>query len=161
MSFQVDLRGLQDTKSLARYIASISKVGDVLLLKGNLGSGKTAFTRFFVGSLVDDAYVSSPTFSLVNVYDGSRYEIWHYDLYRVKHREELRELGIDDALSNAITVIEWPELIEESISNDGVVVSLQSSGESDARTANLTLLGRFSERAEEVRSFIKGLNDSR
>ena len=161
MSFQVDLRGLQDTESLAHYIASIVRVGDVVLLKGNLGSGKTAFTRFFVGSLVDDAHVSSPTFSLVNVYEGNQCEIWHYDLYRVRRREELYELGIDDALSSAITVIEWPELIEESISNDGVIVSLQSSGESDIRTANVTLLGRFSERAEEIRSFIKGLNDSR
>ncbi len=161
MSFQVDLRCLQDTESLAQYIASIVKVGDVVLLKGNLGSGKTTFARFFVDSLVDNAHVSSPTFSLVNVYEGSQCEIWHYDLYRVTHREELHELGIDDALSNAIAIIEWPELIEGSISNDGVVVSLQSKGESNVREASLTLLGKFSDKAGEVNSFIKGLNDSR
>ena len=161
MSFQFDLRGLQDTKSLAQYIASIVGVGDVVLLKGKLGSGKTAFTRFFVDSVINNAHVSSPTFSLVNVYEGKQCEIWHYDLYRVKREEELYELGIDDALSNAITIIEWPELIEGSISNNGVMISLKSNGESDIREVSLALLGKSSNKSGDVKSFIKGLNDSR
>lgn len=161
MSFQFGLYGLEDTKSLACYIASIVDIGNVVLLKGQLGSGKTAFTRFFVDSLAADAHVSSPTFSLINVYAGNGYEIWHYDLYRVKHREELYELGIDDALANSITVIEWPELIEKEISNDGIVISLANKGDSDDREASISLLGNFSKKEGEIKAFIKGSHDSR
>lgn len=85
------------------------------MLEGDLGTGKTTFSRAFIRAKTSaDMQVVSPTFMLVQDYplpQGGA--IWHYDLYRVKHGRELDELGIDEALSDGITLIEWPEIVKK------------------------------------------------
>ncbi|MTH78249.1 tRNA (adenosine(37)-N6)-threonylcarbamoyltransferase complex ATPase subunit type 1 TsaE [Paracoccus aestuariivivens] len=100
------------TACLARVMAAVLKPGDVIALEGPVGAGKTHFARSFIrarqGDLAED--VPSPTFTLVQTYeDPLGTEIWHADLYRLTHPDELVELGLDEAVREAIVLIEWPD----------------------------------------------------
>lgn len=99
----------EDTVSLAQKFAKIAKAGDVFALYGTLGMGKSVFARAFIQSLCDVEDVPSPTFTLVQTYSSSKGEIYHFDLYRLKHPDEVFELGFEDAVYSGISLIEWPE----------------------------------------------------
>jgi tRNA threonylcarbamoyladenosine biosynthesis protein TsaE len=98
------------TIALAARLAGVAEAGDVLALDGPLGAGKTVFARGFIRALTrSDEEVPSPTFTLVQVYEGAACPIHHFDLYRIESPDELYELGIEEALGDGITLIEWPE----------------------------------------------------
>lgn len=104
------LKSPEDTAKKAEYLASLVKCGDVILLSGELGAGKSTFARTFIQSFLGEPlHVQSPTFPLIQVYDQGECDLWHCDLYRLEAPEETIELGLDEAYSQAITVIEWPE----------------------------------------------------
>lgn len=104
------LPNLKATENLAKLIANVARVGDVLTLQGDLGAGKTTFARAFIQSLAQsDMEVPSPTFTLVQTYDLPHGEVWHFDLYRLESAEEIFELGLEEGFSQAITLVEWPE----------------------------------------------------
>ncbi|WP_406720208.1 tRNA (adenosine(37)-N6)-threonylcarbamoyltransferase complex ATPase subunit type 1 TsaE [Thioclava litoralis] len=100
------------TARLGRTIAPFLKAGDVLLLDGQIGAGKTHFSRALIQhrlemlGLYED--VPSPTFTLVQVYEADP-EIWHSDLYRLSHPDDVLELGLDEAFQEAICLVEWPD----------------------------------------------------
>lgn len=107
---EVFLPGADDTAELARRLAPRLGAGDVILLHGQIGAGKTHFARALIQSLLavpED--VPSPTYTLVQVYPGPGFEIWHADLYRLSGPEEVHELGLDEAFETALCLIEWPE----------------------------------------------------
>jgi len=106
-----DLPDETATGRLARRLSACARPGDVIALYGDLGAGKTSFARAFVRAFHgrDDEDVPSPTFTLVQTYPGGRGELWHVDAYRLKHPDEILELGLDDALPDGILLIEWPE----------------------------------------------------
>lgn len=94
----------------ARQLAPQLRAGDVLLLEGPIGAGKTHFARALIQSLLARAEdVPSPTFTLVQTYEGVAFEIWHADLYRLTHPDEALELGLTDAFEAALCLVEWPE----------------------------------------------------
>lgn len=100
----------EETAQLARSIAPKLRAGDTLLLEGQIGGGKTHFARNLIHSLIGDTEdVPSPTFTLVQTYEGPGCEIWHSDLYRLSHPDEVFELGLIDAFSDALCLIEWPD----------------------------------------------------
>jgi tRNA threonylcarbamoyl adenosine modification protein YjeE len=103
---------LQELQAIALELALGAKHGDIFLLRGDLGAGKTTFAKAFALSLgVDEADISSPTFNLVNIYDTTNnVRIWHYDLYRIKDAAELLQIGLSQAFYDGITIIEWPEI---------------------------------------------------
>jgi tRNA threonylcarbamoyl adenosine modification protein YjeE len=105
----VDLADEADTQAFGRKLADILEPGDVMTLSGPLGAGKTvrALIRASLGA--SDAEVPSPTFTLVQTYQGPVFDIWHYDLYRIKALEEVLELGWDEALETGVALVEWPE----------------------------------------------------
>jgi tRNA threonylcarbamoyladenosine biosynthesis protein TsaE len=106
----LDLDGLAATERLAARLAGIARIGDVIGLAGDLGAGKTAFARAFVRRLTTpDEEVPSPTFTLVQTYEGKSGPIYHFDLYRVASPAEAWELGIEEAFAEGISLIEWPE----------------------------------------------------
>ena len=111
-----------DTMAVAREFASTLHAGDVVLLSGDLGAGKTAFVRGLAGGLganPDD--VSSPTFTLVHEYRGGRLPLFHADLYRLQ-RTTVEELGLDErAIEQGVIAIEWPERLAHPITNPVVV----------------------------------------
>ncbi len=105
----IDLPDETATAALAARIATVAIPADVIALKGDLGTGKTAFARAFIRACGNQDEVPSPTFTLVQVYDAGPTEIWHFDLYRIRSPEEAWELGIEDAFIAGISLIEWPE----------------------------------------------------
>lgn len=115
----------EDLKKLAREIAGNLKPNDVLALYGDLGSGKTTFTRYLVESLGISARVQSPTFVIARKYNGSgKYinTVNHIDLYRISSKEEIKDLGLEETIKepNSITVIEWPEIAEKYLPENAV-----------------------------------------
>ncbi len=116
-----------DTHAIAARLAALCAVGDVLLLEGDLGAGKTSFSRAFIHALQDvPEEVLSPTFSLLQTY-GTRmgWMIYHFDLYRLKSPEELIEIGLDDALTHGLTLIEWPQIAAEQLPEHALAITLQ------------------------------------
>ena len=104
-------------ESLATNFSKKIKVGDVLLLKGELGVGKTTFSRFIINNLFDlnnlskPEIVNSPTFPILLTYNLGNHEIYHYDFYRVNNIKDLKELDFFENLNNSITLVEWPEIL--------------------------------------------------
>jgi tRNA threonylcarbamoyladenosine biosynthesis protein TsaE len=89
---------------------------NILLLKGNLGAGKTTFTQFLLKNLGSEDEVNSPTYSIVNEYNTPKGKIYHFDLYRLKNIEEVYDIGIEEYLDNAfLCIIEWPEVYEDEL----------------------------------------------
>ena len=96
------------TERFGRALARQLRAGDAIALSGTLGAGKTTLARGVLRGLGFDGDVASPTFPIVQVYDTAP-PVWHVDLYRIEHAEELAELGLDEARLDAALLIEWPE----------------------------------------------------
>ena len=108
---------LQELNKFAEKLAEINNPSDIILLKGELGVGKTTFTRFLINALHRKMKISlpssikSPTFPILITYDLKDYEIYHYDLYRLKNVKELYEFDMFENFKNNISIIEWPEIL--------------------------------------------------
>lgn len=102
--------GIEQTRRLGAHLGRLLSAGDVILLEGEFGSGKTTFTQGVAKGLgLDNRYVNSPTFTLINEYRGGRLHLAHIDLYRLQGASEIATLGLDDYLEGkGVTVIEWP-----------------------------------------------------
>ncbi len=129
----------EETAELATDIAGALGPGDCLLLEGPIGAGKTHFARHLIQSLQDHPEdVPSPTFTLVQTYDVPAAELWHADLYRLTSLDEVEELGLLSAFDDCITLIEWPDRLEELTPTHALhlTFSLDPDGE-DARRLTL------------------------
>ncbi|MDP3193963.1 tRNA (adenosine(37)-N6)-threonylcarbamoyltransferase complex ATPase subunit type 1 TsaE [Tabrizicola sp.] len=126
-----------DTEALGHRLAVLAKPGDVILLEGPIGAGKSCLARAFIRSrLGREEDVPSPTFTLVQVYEADGVEIWHADLYRLTHPDEVWELGLDDAFTSAICLVEWPDRLGAHVPPDALRLRLEAAGE--GRRAVLT-----------------------
>lgn len=109
MKYIYNCKTEEETKKLAAALSQITEKGDVWALFGTLGMGKSIFARAFIKALTGAAEVPSPTFTLVQTYSAPDFDIFHYDLYRLKSPEEIWELNIEEAMYNNVCLIEWPE----------------------------------------------------
>lgn len=135
----ITTQGEAATLKLARTLASRCQVGDCVTLEGDLGTGKTTFARGFIQALNPALKeITSPTFTLVQQYEADRGHVWHYDLYRLRHAEELEEIALDEALISGITLIEWPELAAARLPQQTLAVSISSGSEEDTRRWRFT-----------------------
>ena len=117
------LNSLDDTEKFAKKISKIINNGVCICLNGKLGIGKTTLVKFILKDYFGkEINVTSPTFSLVNIYETNNLRIWHYDLYRLKNKLEIYNLDIELALREC-TIIEWPEIIEDILPNDRINIS--------------------------------------
>lgn len=122
-----------ETEALGHALADRIQVGDVIALFGDLGAGKTTFTRGLLGGLGFEGEVGSPTFPIVQVYDDVKVPLWHVDLYRIEDPAELEELALDEARQDYVLVIEWPERLGAGLWADALRLRLVV-GEAGARS---------------------------
>jgi tRNA threonylcarbamoyladenosine biosynthesis protein TsaE len=134
----VDLPDETATAALAARVSALARPADIIALKGDLGTGKTTFARAFIRARGNpEEEVPSPTFTLLQVYEGDPAPIWHFDLYRLRSPEETWELGIEDAFSNGISLIEWPERLGPLLPERRLEIALAFGDTPDARQVSL------------------------
>lgn len=151
MKNTIELNSLDDTKELARGISKMVGIGDVIALIGDLGAGKTTFAKFFINSFYDKPEeVLSPTFNIVLTYDLPQFTIWHFDLYRIEDKAELVEIGLEEALSGGITLIEWPQIAESVLPEDVLYVKLLYLNDGNTRIASLDGKGKWEQRLKSI-----------
>ena len=128
--FSVITNNEEETMLFAQKLAKTVGKGVVFTLKGDLGAGKTHFVKGFVKGLGSDELVTSPTFTLLNVYEGGRYPVYHFDMYRLSSLEEAEELGFEEYFNletlDGIVFVEWPERVEGLIKCPHIEIDLQS-----------------------------------
>lgn len=119
----------EETAKFARWLAPQLKPGDVLLLSGNIGSGKSFFCRNLIQErLAQREDIPSPTFTLVQTYvTADQHEIWHFDLYRLSHADEVLELGLEEALAEAICLVEWPDRFDAGWPDSALSLELRTT----------------------------------
>ncbi len=139
----VALDSLSATAALAGRIAAGLRKGTAVALQGDLGAGKTALARGILEALGVTEAVPSPSFTLVQIYETARFTVFHYDLYRIEHADELRELALDDALADGVALIEWPERFGQW-PEDTLRVRLAIMNE-DVRRADISGSSRWAE----------------
>lgn len=113
-----------ETEKIAETLAKSLKRGDVVCLNGELGVGKTAFTKGLCRALGVTDYVTSPTYTIINRYDAP-VPVFHVDAYRISDIDEMYEIGFEDCLSDGITVIEWSVLIEDILPKDRTEIKIE------------------------------------
>ncbi len=134
----IELPGEGATAALAGRFAGLARRADVIALRGPLGSGKTSFARAFIRARFGTREeVPSPTFTLVEIYGPSPPLVWHFDLFRLARPAEVWELGIEDALADGISLIEWPERIGDLLPRERLDIEFAFGADADARTAIL------------------------
>ena len=109
MAARLLLSDVRATESFAASLAPLLRIGDALLLSGDLGAGKSTFARALLQALGVQGDIPSPTFTLVQHYDLPELSVAHFDLYRLKRAEEIEEIGFHDALADGAVLVEWPE----------------------------------------------------
>lgn len=131
------------TRALGAQLAHRLQAGDVLLLLGDLGAGKSELTRGIARGLGITAAVASPSFTIMNLYDEGRLPLYHFDWYRLNSAEELYEMGMEEYLGgDGVAVVEWPSQCPEAIPETHLEIRIDPTGETE-RNITLTPRGGF------------------
>ena len=124
------LKTEEDTASMGASLALAVRAGDVITLSGPLGVGKTALARGLIAALGHEGEVPSPSFAIVQPYEGLDPEVWHVDLYRIDDPSEIDELGLDSA-TDAVLLVEWPERAPRAAWPNALGLSLDFTQDGD------------------------------
>ena len=123
-----ETRSPEETYELGKKIGQQARPGQVYTLTGDLGVGKTVFTQGVAAGLGITEPVSSPTFTIVQIYEEGRLPFYHFDVYRIGDIEEMKEIGYDDYFfGEGICLIEWAELIEEILPKDRISITIEKN----------------------------------
>jgi tRNA threonylcarbamoyladenosine biosynthesis protein TsaE len=138
---RAETSAVEETRALGAAMAGLAQPGDIVLLSGDLGSGKTAFTQGFAGGLGVEEGVVSPTFTLARDYDG-RLRLHHLDVYRLDHLQEAIDLGLAELTDDGgVTLIEWGEVVIPTLPPDYLEVRLSYGDGDDERVIELVPVG--------------------
>ncbi len=144
---------VRDTERLGRILGQFCQDGDVILLDGDLGTGKTCLVTAAADAMgVPAGEVTSPTFSLMNVYHGTRYNIKHFDLYRISWPEELEDIGFEEYCGgDGVTFVEWAGLFPDMMPLEALQVQL--SRDNEGRKAEITAHGtRYEQLLQDIQA---------
>lgn len=120
-----------ETKNIAKKIASQLKVKDIIILEGDLGAGKTKFTEGILEYFNLQDEISSPTFTIVNEYNTSKFNIYHFDVYRLSDIDEFYAMGGEEYFEKGVCIIEWGEIIEECLPKDYIKININRDLENE------------------------------
>ena len=150
LTLTFETHSVSETQRLGAALAQQLQADDVLLLLGDMGAGKSEFTRGLARGLGVTGYVTSPTFTILQVHEDGRLPLYHFDWYRLSDAEELYELSMDEYLQNGgVAVIEWPSRAEEAVPESYLEVDIVPVGDDDRRIT-LTPVGGFRELDESA-----------
>ena len=151
---ELRLAAPDDTARLGRWLAACLQPGDTVLLQGPIGSGKSHLARSVIQSWLGQMEdVPSPTYTLVQTYGEGGAEIWHADLYRLSHPDEVIELGLDDAFGRAICLVEWPERLGRATPDSALRLTFSQDGE--GRRVLLTGSAEWAERLSQIGGYAR------
>lgn len=148
-SREIDLPDAAATEALGARLGACMTQGDVVCLSGGLGAGKTTLARGAISAWMGaPEEAPSPTFTLVQIYEGPKGELWHMDLFRLRRPEEAWELGLEEAFVSAACLIEWPERLEGHLPRNRLDIAL--SAKDGGRKADLTAHGVWRHRLDAI-----------
>ncbi len=134
----VHTQSAAETEALGERLAKALRGGEVIAYTGDLGAGKTAFTRGLARGLGITGRVTSPTFTIVNEYEGGRLPLFHFDMYRLSSSDELYDIGWEDYLARGgVCAVEWSEIVADAIESGAIRVDIQHLG-GDERQITIT-----------------------
>ena len=151
--YQISLNGLDETRKFGEKLGRALRPGDMLLLTGELGAGKTTLTKSIGLGLGIEDYITSPTFALVNEYKGRDCWVYHFDVYRLENIDDLDDLGFDEYFySGGINIIEWGNKIEDLVPIERISLDIVKGRNLDERIVSLSgETRRFDELLEELK----------
>ena len=156
---KIILKNEKHTAYLGAILAEVSNKGDLVMLSGELGSGKTVIARGFIRKrLKKNIAITSPTFTIVNIYDNTNPPVWHFDLYRIRNTFEIDELGLNEALKEGITLIEWPSIANKWLPNDRLEITIKNSNIHNKRVVLLNPSPNWIDRTKEIINCINEKN---
>jgi len=132
-----------ETRAIGEALAAQLRPGDVLVLQGNLGAGKSELARGIARGLGVKGHVPSPSFTILQVYEDGRLPLYHFDWYRIGSPEELYELALDEYLyGEGVSVVEWPDMAREAVPETHLRINISITGETD-RQISVEPVGGF------------------
>lgn len=127
----------EETKKIGYKIGKLLKGGDIVCMIGDLGAGKTTLTQSIAEGLEVDDYVTSPTFTIVNEYQG-RYPLYHFDVYRIEDVDEMYDIGFEEYLySDGVIIIEWANIIEDILPKERLNIEIKTGKGQNEREINI------------------------
>ena len=138
----VTIENEDETRAFGMELAKNAVPGQVIALMGDLGTGKTLFTKGFAAGLGIEEHVNSPTFTIMQIYEDGRIPLYHFDVYRIEEPEEMEEVGLDEYLEgDGVCLIEWAERIEELLPEDRITVLIEKDLEKGLDYRKITISG--------------------
>ncbi|MCR3956287.1 MAG: tRNA (adenosine(37)-N6)-threonylcarbamoyltransferase complex ATPase subunit type 1 TsaE [Gudongella sp.] len=142
---RIELKGIEETDRFGKRLGELVQPGDVICLNGDLGAGKTTLSKSVGKGLGVDEYITSPTFTIINEYEG-RIPLYHFDVYRLNHGEDLYDLGVEDYFyGDGVCLIEWAQNIQDYLPDDRLELWIYRTDNPNDRIVELKSFGDRSE----------------
>lgn len=155
--YQVLTHSYEETESLGKKFSEILKAGDVILMNGDLGVGKTTFTRGLAQGLGIKKNVKSPTFTLIREYQEGRLPLYHMDAYRLESSFD-EDLGFDEYFNGkGVTIVEWPQFIKDEVPKNHISINIKRLENDDDRQITFKLHGDGYQQ-KDLEDFLAGIN---
>jgi len=134
----------EDTFNFAKELGENALAGQVFLLSGDLGTGKTVFAQGFAEGLGITDIVNSPTFTIMQIYEEGRLPLYHFDVYRIGDSSEMDELGYEEYFyGNGVTLIEWPQMIEDILPETSINICIEKNLENGFDYRKITVSNKY------------------